>query len=138
MQQREFPAAGPPRAPTRPRGRRWYYEANSGRQAQSALYSAATPALDGNATLVLDPNALAADGSVSASGYAFSWDGSLMAYRTSRCARALLAGARSARPAGGLAGKFRACAAEGQGGCSGLRARHRRAGAPQHHAWVFY
>ncbi len=102
------PAAGP-RTPTRPRGRRWYYEANSGQQAQSALYSAATPALDGNATLVLDPNTLAADGSVSASGYAFSWDGALMAYRTSRCARAL-----PARAARGLGRALRMCAAEGQ------------------------
>ncbi len=43
--------------------------------------------------------------------------------------------ARRGRP-GAWQGIFRACAAEGQGGCSGLRARRRRAGAPQHHAWV--
>ena len=65
---------------------RYYYEANSGLQLKSALYSSLNPTIgDGNETLVLDPNAMSADGSVSVSGYTFSFDGTLMAYRISRC-----------------------------------------------------
>lgn len=64
---------------------RYYYEANSGLQLQSALYSSVSPTIgDSNATLVLDPNAMSSDGSVSVSGYTFSFDGTLMAYRVSR------------------------------------------------------
>ena len=64
---------------------RWYYEYNSGLQNQSVLYSSLNASLDGSATAVLDPNALSANGSVSVSGYTFSWDGKLMAFRMSRC-----------------------------------------------------
>ena len=64
---------------------RWYYEYNSGLQNQSVLYSSLNASLDGSATAVLDPNALSGNGSISVSGYTFSGDGRLMAFRMSRC-----------------------------------------------------
>ena len=64
--------------------RRYYYEYNSGLQAQSALYT--MPSLDDfdNATLVFDPNALSKDGTVAVNGYAFNWGGDLIAYNIAR------------------------------------------------------
>ncbi|KAK9846257.1 hypothetical protein WJX81_000149 [Elliptochloris bilobata] len=80
----DYPKFGLPAQHGEPGGvLRWYYEGNSGLQSQSVLYSSANPVIDGNATLVLDPNAMAANGSMSVSGYAFSFDGALMAYRES-------------------------------------------------------
>ena len=48
----------------RPGARRYYYEYNSGLQAQSALYTMASLDDFDNATLVFDPNALSKDGTV--------------------------------------------------------------------------
>lgn len=60
---------------------RYFYTKNDGLQNQSVLYT--MDALDGPARLLLDPNKLSADGTVSLTGIAVSDDGNLMAYGTS-------------------------------------------------------
>lgn len=44
------------------RGDRWYYSHNSGLQAQAVMYTQKT--LDGEPTVLLDPNTLSSDGTV--------------------------------------------------------------------------
>ncbi|MBX7208494.1 MAG: prolyl oligopeptidase family serine peptidase [Verrucomicrobiaceae bacterium] len=63
------------------KGGRWFYTRNSGLQNQSVLYTA--PSLDGEPSVLLDPNKMSKDGTVSLAGYAPSEDGKLLAYSTS-------------------------------------------------------
>jgi len=63
------------------RGDRYFFRYNNGLQNHSVLYTSET--LDGKATVVLDPNTLSKDGTVSVSLTALSEDGSLLAYGTS-------------------------------------------------------
>jgi prolyl oligopeptidase len=62
-------------------GTEYVYSKNSGLQPQSVVY--ATPALDAPARVLIDPNALSADGTVALTGMAFSDDGRYVAYATS-------------------------------------------------------
>lgn len=59
----------------------YVYSHNSGLQAQSVLYTQATP--DGDATVLLDPNTLSDDGTVALGSTSFSEDGTMMAYTLS-------------------------------------------------------
>ena len=59
----------------------YVYSNNSGLQAQSVLYTQATP--DGDATVLLDPNKLSDDGTVALGSTSFSEDGTMMAYTLS-------------------------------------------------------
>ncbi|HEV3165476.1 MAG TPA: prolyl oligopeptidase family serine peptidase [Isosphaeraceae bacterium] len=59
-------------------GDRYFYTRNSGLQNQSVLYW--TPSLDGEPRELLDPNTLAADGTVALAGTSISDDGKLLAY----------------------------------------------------------
>ena len=59
-------------------GGRTFYTRNSGLQNQGVLYS--LPALDAEPKVLLDPNALSADGTVSLTGTSVSHDGGLLAY----------------------------------------------------------
>jgi prolyl oligopeptidase len=59
-------------------GRRYFFSKNNGLQNQSVLYSMTS--LDAEPALLLDPNTLSADGTVSLSGMAISHDGNLLAY----------------------------------------------------------
>jgi prolyl oligopeptidase len=59
----------------------YYFFKNDGLQNQSVLYRQAT--LDGEATLVLDPNTFSADGTTSLQEYSFSKDGRYLAYAIS-------------------------------------------------------
>ncbi|MDR0536646.1 MAG: prolyl oligopeptidase family serine peptidase [Tannerellaceae bacterium] len=61
---------------------KYYFLRNSGLQNQSALYVKET--LDGEATLLLDPNELSADGTVALTDINFSNDGKYLAYTISR------------------------------------------------------
>ena len=63
------------------RGGRWFQFRNSGLQDQPVLYVMDGP--DEAGRLLLDPNTLAADGTVAVSGVSVSEDGSLLAYATS-------------------------------------------------------
>lgn len=63
------------------RGARYVYSKNTGLQAQSVVYSAASLGEEG--TVLLDPNTLSADGTVALMGSAFSEDGTLLAYSLS-------------------------------------------------------
>jgi len=63
------------------KGARYFYSRNSGLQNQSVLYW--LPALDAEPRVLLDPNGLSADGTVSVSATALSDDGSLLAYSLS-------------------------------------------------------
>ena len=63
------------------KGARYFYSRNSGLQNQSVLYW--LPALDAEPRVLLDPNALSADGTVSVSATALSDDGALLAYSLS-------------------------------------------------------
>ncbi len=63
------------------RGDRYYFSKNTGLQNQFVLYRQDT--LNGEATLVLDPNTLSADGTVALVNRSFSEDGKLLAYGTS-------------------------------------------------------
>jgi prolyl oligopeptidase len=62
-------------------GNRYFYSRNSGLQNQSVLYTVSS--LDGQPTLVLDPNMLSTDGTVALSGLQVSNDGKLLAYSLS-------------------------------------------------------
>jgi prolyl oligopeptidase len=62
-------------------GGQWFYSMNSGLQEQAVLYTA--PSLDGGRRVLLDPNVLSKDGTISLSRYAPSEDGKLLAYATS-------------------------------------------------------
>ncbi len=64
-------------APSR-QGSRYVYTRNSGLQNQNVLYVA--DSLEAEPRLLLDPNALSADGTVALSGMDFSHDGNLLAY----------------------------------------------------------
>ena len=59
-------------------GGRYFYTRNDGLQNQSVLYVAET--LEAEPRVLLDPNGLSKDGTVSLSGYTISYDGNLMAY----------------------------------------------------------
>jgi prolyl oligopeptidase len=61
-------------------GRWWFYSRNSGLQNQSVLY--VKRGENGAPRVLLDPNTLAADGTVALAGFRFTHDGSLMAYAT--------------------------------------------------------
>lgn len=60
------------------RGGRYFYSRNSGLQNQAVLY--VTDALDAEPRVLLDPNELAADGTVALTDYDVSHDGKLLAY----------------------------------------------------------
>jgi prolyl oligopeptidase len=60
------------------RGGRYFYSRNSGLQNQSVLYVA--DALEAEPRVLLDPNTLAADGTVALTNYDVSHDGKLLAY----------------------------------------------------------
>ena len=62
-------------------GGRYFFTKNDGLQNQSPLYVLAR--LDGEPRMLLDPNTLSKDGTVSLAGYAVSNDGKLLAYGTS-------------------------------------------------------
>lgn len=62
-------------------GNNYFYSRNSGLQNQSVIYTVTS--LDGQPTLLLDPNTLSADGTVALSGMSVSKDGKLMAYSLS-------------------------------------------------------
>jgi prolyl oligopeptidase len=62
-------------------GAAYVYAKNEGLQNQSVVYAA--PALDGPARVLIDPNALSADGTVALTGMAFTDDGRYVAYATS-------------------------------------------------------
>ncbi len=62
-------------------GKNYFYSRNSGLQNQSVLYTVTS--LDGQPTLLLDPNTLSTDGTVALSGIAPSNDGKLLAYSLS-------------------------------------------------------
>lgn len=59
-------------------GGRYFYAKNDGLQNQSVLYTITSLAAE--PTMLLDPNALSADGTVALSGYTITDDGRLMAY----------------------------------------------------------
>ncbi|GCE18919.1 prolyl oligopeptidase family serine peptidase [Dictyobacter kobayashii] len=63
------------------KGERYYFSKNTGLQNQSVLYM--QPSLEAEARVVLDPNTLSTDGTVSLTNQAFSHDGTLLAYGTS-------------------------------------------------------
>lgn len=61
----------------------WYFfRKNNGLQNQSVLY--VRKGLDGNPRMLLDPNTLSSDGTVSLEGYAASHDGKYLAYSIAR------------------------------------------------------
>jgi prolyl oligopeptidase len=62
-------------------GDRYFYFKNDGLQNQSVLYTLTT--LEGEPTVLLDPNQLSPDGTIALSGMAISDDGKLMAYALS-------------------------------------------------------
>jgi prolyl oligopeptidase len=62
-------------------GGRWFFSKNSGLQNQSVLYVA--DSLDAEPRVLLDPNTMAKDGTVSLSHHQPSEDGKLLAYATS-------------------------------------------------------
>jgi prolyl oligopeptidase len=68
-------------APIKKNGK-YYFFKNDGLQNQSVLYVKAS--LDGTPAIVLDPNRLSDDGTVALTDYAFSKDGSYLAYCISR------------------------------------------------------
>ncbi len=63
-------------------GGRYFFSKNDGLQNQSVLYTSLS--LDGEAAVLLDPNQLSEDGTVSLSAYAVSPNGELLAYAISR------------------------------------------------------
>jgi prolyl oligopeptidase len=73
----DYPKSGVPFE----RGGRWFQRRNPGLQAQSVLYLAEAPGSEGR--VLIDPNTLSADGTVSLTGLGVSDDGSLVAWATS-------------------------------------------------------
>ena len=63
------------------KGGRYFYTMNTGLQNQSVVYSQAS--LEGEPSVLIDPNALSADGTVALMGWAFSESGRLLAYSLS-------------------------------------------------------
>jgi len=63
-------------------GDRYFFWKNDGLQNQSVLYVQKTP--DAEPRVVINPNALSADGTVAVTTAAVSWDGRLLAYGLSR------------------------------------------------------
>ena len=63
------------------RGGRWFQMRNSGLQAQSVLYVSEAPGQEGR--VLIDPNLLSDDGTVSLTGLGVSDDGQLLAWATS-------------------------------------------------------
>lgn len=63
-------------------GGRYFFSKNDGLQNQSVLYM--RKSLSGESVKVLDPNAFSADGTVALANAAYSRDGTLLAYGTSR------------------------------------------------------
>ncbi|HEY6235320.1 MAG TPA: prolyl oligopeptidase family serine peptidase [Candidatus Elarobacter sp.] len=61
-------------------GQWWFFSRNTGLQNQSVLY--VRRGENGTPRVLLDPNTLAADGTVALAGRSFTHDGSLMAYAT--------------------------------------------------------
>lgn len=59
-------------------GDRYFYFKNDGLQNHSVLYT--LPSLDAEPRILLDPNQLAADGTIALSGFSISNDGNLLAY----------------------------------------------------------
>ena len=62
-------------------GKNYFYSRNSGLQNQAVIYTVTS--LDGQPTLLIDPNTLSTDGTVALSGMAVSDDGKLLAYSLS-------------------------------------------------------
>ena len=62
-------------------GTNYFYSRNSGLQNQAVIYTVTS--LDGEPSLLLDPNTLSSDGTVALSGTAVSNDGKLLAYSLS-------------------------------------------------------
>ncbi len=62
-------------------GGRWFFTRNSGLQNQSVLHTATS--LEGEPTVLLDPNGMSKDGTVSLTDYEPSEDGKLLGYGTS-------------------------------------------------------
>ena len=60
------------------RGGRYYYQKNDGLQNQYVLYQ--MDALDGEPTVLIDPNTWSEDGTIALAGLAFSPDGKYLAY----------------------------------------------------------
>ena len=60
------------------KGGRWFFTRNSGLQNQSVLYT--TPSLDAEPAVLLDPNVMSKDGTVSLTDYEPSEDGKLLGY----------------------------------------------------------
>ncbi|MBP7273227.1 MAG: S9 family peptidase [Saprospiraceae bacterium] len=60
-------------------GNKYYYFKNDGLQNQAVMY--AQDKLDGNASVVLDPNTLSKDGTIALGGQSFNKAGNLMAYQ---------------------------------------------------------
>jgi prolyl oligopeptidase len=63
-------------------GKNWIFSRNDGLQNQAILYKSKT--LRGKGDVLLDPNALSADGTVALTGKSFSWNGRYMAYAVSK------------------------------------------------------
>jgi prolyl oligopeptidase len=61
-------------------GKRWFFSRNSGLQNQNVLYVRENETAP--ARVLLDPNALAADGTVALAGTSFTHDGKYLAYAT--------------------------------------------------------
>ena len=61
-------------------GKRWFFTRNTGLQNQNVLYVRDTQT--GPARVLLDPNTLAADGTVALASQSFTHDGKFMAYAT--------------------------------------------------------
>ena len=74
----DYPRADPPFQ----RGGRWFQWRNSGLQDQPVLYVMSSP--DGEGHVLLDPNSMSPDGTVSVSAIAATDDGALLAYATSQ------------------------------------------------------
>ena len=63
------------------KGDRYFYTMNTGLQNQSVVYSQAS--LEGEPSVLIDPNALSDDGTIALMGWSFSESGALLAYSLS-------------------------------------------------------